>query len=291
MVIKKVLNNNAAVVDSPDKKEMIVMGRGLAFKKKAGDFIDESKIDKIFALTSGSAMGKFEQLMADIPMETVKIADRIIVMAKAELGVPLNDSVYITLTDHIYAAMTRIQEGVIVKNPILYDVKRFYRSEYNIALEALDCIEEAAGIRLPEDEAGFIALHLANAQTNAEDVKNVYKMTKVMQEITGIIRYFFNTTFDEDSVEYYRFITHLKFFAERLIFHRRYDSEGIEDLFQVVSRKYKNAYQCVLKIADFVNKQYQYDLSQEEQLYLIVHIHRLIYHGHSTPRHDKSTSK
>lgn len=281
MIIRKVLNNNVAVIESEDGKERIVMGKGLAFKKKAGDEIDTTKVDKTFVLTSGFAISKFEQLIADIPLETVKLADQIITMAKAELGKSLNDSIYITLTDHIYAALTRIQEGVIVKNPILYDIKRFYISEYNVALEALDCIETQTGIQLPKDEAGFIALYLANAQTNAEDVKHVYEMTKVMQEITGIIRYFFNVTFDEDSVEYYRFITHLKFFAERLIFHQHYESEGIDDLFQVIVRKYKNSYQCVLKIAQFVQNKYDYALSLEEQLYLVVHIQRLIYHGGS----------
>lgn len=161
MVIKKVLNNNTAVIKGEDGKERIVMGRGLGFKKKEGDPVDEEKVDKIFTLTSDSTLYKFEQLITQIPMETVTLTDRIITMAKAELGKPLNDSIYITLTDHIYASLTRIQEGVTVKNPILYDIKRFYSSEYRIALQALDCIYGATGIQLPKDEAGFIALHLA----------------------------------------------------------------------------------------------------------------------------------
>lgn len=102
-----------------------------------------------------------------------------------------------------------------------------------------------------------------------------------MQEITGIIRYFFNVTIDEDSVEYYRFITHLKFFAERLIFHKSYESEGIDELLEVVSRKYKNSTKCAARITDLVRSKYDYELSPEEQLYLTVHVQRLIYHGGS----------
>lgn len=36
MQIKKVLNNNVVVVETADQKEMIVMGRGIAFQKKRG---------------------------------------------------------------------------------------------------------------------------------------------------------------------------------------------------------------------------------------------------------------
>ena len=46
---------------------------------------------------------------------------------------------------------------------------------------------------------------------NEKEVKRVYKITKIMQEILNIVRYNFKISFDEDSVYYYRFISHLKF--------------------------------------------------------------------------------
>lgn len=56
---------------------------------------------------------------------------------------------------------------------------------------------------------------------------------------------------------------------------------GIQNLLSVVQVKYANAYQCVEKIAQFHNKQYDYKLSDEEKLYLTIHIHRVVYLGNS----------
>ena len=49
MIIKRVLTNNAAVIQEKGK-EKIVCGKGLAFKKKPGMEIDESLINQVFVL-------------------------------------------------------------------------------------------------------------------------------------------------------------------------------------------------------------------------------------------------
>lgn len=49
MKIKKVLNNGAVITTNRDGEEIVVLGKGLAFGKKPGDQIDESKIYKIFS--------------------------------------------------------------------------------------------------------------------------------------------------------------------------------------------------------------------------------------------------
>lgn len=71
-------------------------------------------------------------------------------------------------------------------------------------------VQKRVGMELSTDEAGFIALHLVNAEME-EEVGNIYELTKLMQEITNIVKYYFKVSFDEDSVYFYRFSTHLKF--------------------------------------------------------------------------------
>lgn len=46
MQIAKVLNNNVVVVLDEHQREQVVMGRGLAFQKRPGDALDDSKIEK-----------------------------------------------------------------------------------------------------------------------------------------------------------------------------------------------------------------------------------------------------
>lgn len=97
------------------------------------------------------------------------------------------------------------------------EIRRFYREEYEIGLWALGQIAEEFKVRLPEDEAGFIALHIANAEMDEQKMHNMYEITRIMQEISNIVKYHFQMEFDEDDVYYYRFIPHLKFFAKRLM--------------------------------------------------------------------------
>lgn len=274
MVIEKILNNNVIITTDENNKEIVVMGRGLAYKKRIGDHIPKDKVDKIFKLSDQNMSDKFKELISDIPMKYMELSDEIIQQAKDKLGKRLNDSIYISLTDHMYTTIKRYHEGVTVKNALLWDIKRFYKNEFKIGLEALDYIEEKFEIRLSDDEAGFIALHIVNAQMD-RNIKIIYEITQIMQEITNVIKYHYKIVFDEDSVYYYRFITHLKYFAERLISNKSHENNE-DDLLDVIKVKYKNAYHCIEKVDEFINKKYNYDLTDEEKLYLTIHVERVV---------------
>lgn len=276
MIIHKILNNNVVVVLDEKQREQIVMGRGIAFKKKVGDEIQKEQVDKTFTMNNQDISTKFQELVADIPLEYMELSDEIIDYAKTHLGKKLNESIYLSLSDHIYTAVQRTLEGVVVKNALLWDIRRFYKEEFCIGKKALEMIQEKMHVELVNDEAGFIALHIVNAEMD-EDIQTVYDITKVMQEIANIVKYFFQMEFDEDSVYYYRFITHLKFFAQRLVSGNEYRDENDDDLLEVIRVKYKNAYACVNKVADFIKKKYAYEISDEERLYLTIHIARIVY--------------
>lgn len=276
MKIFKILNNNVAVVLDDKGEEKIVMGKGICFKKKAGEEIRPEVVDKTFALAAGEVSNKFQVLIQDIPMEHMALGEEIIAEAKKRLGKKLNDMIYISLIDHVHTSIIRFLDGVTVKNVLLWDIRRFYREEYQIGLWALEVIREKFKVELPEDEAGFIALHLANAQMDQEVMHNMYEITRIMQELVNIVKYYFQISFDEDDVYYYRFITHLKFFAKRLVERKIYTEDDNDDLWAVIKGKYPKAYGCVEKITAFIEKKYEYELSKEEQLYLTIHIERVV---------------
>lgn len=275
MEIYKILNNNVIVSKNEHDKEIIAMGKGIAFKKKVGEHIEDELIDKVYTL-SDEVSSKFQELAAEIPVEHMKISDDIIKYVKLKLGKKLNDSIYLSLCDHISTAILRHEEGVDVKNVLLWDIKKFYKDEFEIGKHGLEMIKEKLNVQLNEDEAGFIALHIVNAEMD-EKLETIYEVTKVMQETLNIVKYFFHIDFDEDSVYFYRFITHLKFFAHRLITKSSYQDEQSDDLLELIKIKYKNAYACCLKIKQFLKTNYAYDLSQEETLYLTIHIARVVY--------------
>ncbi|WP_027711770.1 BglG family transcription antiterminator LicT [Dickeya chrysanthemi] len=273
MKIAKILNNNVVTVIDEQNNEQVVMGRGLGFKKRPGDTVEAALIEKIFSLRSSELTARLSDVLERIPLEVVTTADRIIALAKEKLTGNLQNSLYISLTDHCHFAIERHRQGVDIRNGLLWEVKRLYQKEFAVGLEALDIIHRRLGVRLPEDEAGFIALHLVNAQLDSH-MPEVMRITRVMQEILNIVKYQLNIDYNEHAFSYHRFVTHLKFFAQRLLGRTSVFSED-ESLHDVVKGKYILAYRCAEKIQDHIVLNYDYTLTKEELMFLTIHIERV----------------
>lgn len=236
MIINKVLNNNVVTIINKNDEEEVVMGRGLAFQKKKGDDIDESKVEKIFVLENKSINQKLLTLVNDIPASYLEIAEDIIKYAENKLSKKLNENIYLTLTDHISFAISRAERNLEIKNVMLWDIKRLHKDEFEVGRYALRVIKENLNIELPEDEAASIAMHILNGELNQE-IPEIVDMIKLIDEILKMVKYHFNIDFDEDSINYYRFVTHLKFFTQRLATGRYYEDND-NDLFDIIKTKY-----------------------------------------------------
>ena len=272
MKIDKIINNNVISV-TQNNKEHVVMGKGIGFQKQEGDIVEESKIDKIFDLSSQEISDRFKTLLIEVPIEVVQAVEKIIEVAKIEYNKDLSDTIYVALTDHINFAIERQQEGMAIKNGLLWEIKKFYPTEYEIGVRALDWIDEIVGVKLPIDEAAFVAIHLLNAEHN--NLADYNQVTEMVQNILSLVKYHFRLDFDEESLTYFRFVTHLKFLAQRIFSDNPLDTSEIE-LYDIVKVKYKTAFKCVKKIEVFLLKKYQYEMTRDEALYLTIHIQRLI---------------
>lgn len=275
MKIKKVFNNNVVLTENDQQQEMVVMGKGLAFQKKVGQPIELEKVEKKFVLENQGVSDKLADLLVDTPDEYLKLSHRILDYAKSHLPYKVDDYLYVALTDHLHFAVSRQKEGVEFKNLILWEIRKYYKKEFQVALKALDFIEEATGVRFPEDEAGLIALHLINSQLYGDNLDAAIQV-KVVNNILNIVTYHFGMKLDEDSINYERFLTHLRFFAMRFLRKEtEKESFGDEFLFEQVKKKYEQAYLCSEKIAAYVSKTYEWDISNDEKIYLTLHIHRV----------------
>ncbi|WP_314350869.1 BglG family transcription antiterminator LicT [Mammaliicoccus vitulinus] len=272
MKINKIINNNVISVIQ-NNHERVVMGKGIGFQKQEGDIVEESKIEKIFNLSNEEISERFKTLLIEVPIEVVQAVEKIIEVAKVKYHKDLSDTIYVALTDHINFAIERQQEGMAIKNGLLWEIKKFYPSEYEIGMRALDWIYEIVGVTLPVDEAAFIAIHLLNAEHN--NFADFNQVTEMVQNILSLVKYHFRLDFDEESLTYFRFVTHLKFLAQRIISEHPLDTSEVE-LYDIVKEKYKDAFKCVKKIENFLLKKYQYDMTHDEALYLTIHMQRLI---------------
>lgn len=277
MIIKKVLNNNVAIIENKKGFDQIVCGRGIAFKKKPGDSIDESLVNQIFILQDQLQNQRFQEIVQNIPIEYISLADDVVNMIKTQLGQKISDSIYITLSDHLFTAIERAKEGILMKNTMLWEIRHYYETEFRIAQDVLKKVREETGVELTDDEAGFITLHIVNSETEDSRLEETMEVTRIVQSITKIVRVFFRTEFNTDSVYYYRFITHLKFFAQRLVYHKAYNGAENDGLLDMVKTKYLSAYKCTEKVAEMIYRNYNYYISDEEKLYLTIHIQRIVF--------------
>ncbi|WP_334323324.1 BglG family transcription antiterminator LicT [Gilliamella apicola] len=273
MKVHKILNNNVIVTLDDKGKELILTGRGIGFKKREGDLIDINLIEKQFSLDNKDILPKFNELLSEIPLEVLTTSQIIINHAKEFMESKLQDSIYISLTDHIHFAIERHKQGFDIPNGFLWEIKKFYPKEFQIGLYALSVIKKRLGIELPEDEAGFITFHIINAQLNGT-MPNIVNMTKIMREILNIVKYHFRIEYDEDCLSYQRFVTHLKFFAQRILSKGTQTQQDFS-LYEIVRQKYDQAYLCTKQIDLHLIQQYQHPLTDDESLYLTIHIERL----------------
>ncbi|MDU2491891.1 MAG: PRD domain-containing protein [Clostridium celatum] len=275
MKIDKIINNNLIRTFDNNGKEVLVMGCGLGFQKKIGDTVDQSKIEKIYAIENKSDSNKLMTLLSEIPLEYIQVSNEIISYAKYSLGKRLNDNIYISLTDHIGFAIERYKQGLNFNNALLWEIKRFYNHEFLIGKEALAIIKKRLNIELPEDEAASIALHIVNAQLNSRNMNDTLDITKIIQNILNIVKFHFNIELDEYSLHYERFITHLKFFAQRMLSGKVIKSDD-NNFCDMIREQYKDEYLCAEKIKKYIQKEFNHEISDEEMMYLTVHIKRVI---------------
>lgn len=142
MIVDRVINNNIVSTIDDEGAELILMGRGLGFGTKSGNDIDESKVEKIFKLEDQNDAEQLKQLLLRVPLEEAEVVGDIVSYAKEKIAVNLNSSVYVTLTDHINFAIERQKQNIDFTNPLLWEIKRYYPSEFQVGCYALDLIKQ-----------------------------------------------------------------------------------------------------------------------------------------------------
>lgn len=271
MRIKKIFNNNVVLTENEAGREIVAMGRGLAFNRHVGSKITCEEIERIYTLSSRSMMEKFQEMVASISSDYLRVSNEIIDYAQNLLKCQLNESVYVSLTDHIHMAVYRIRNGIEIRSILLTEVRKFYDKEYDVGMYAVRTMNKCFKVNLPEDEAVFIALHIVDAQMEF-NIPIANKIMQMIQDITNVIRMVCQVEFDKDSIQYYRLVTHLKFFAKRVFTEKESEDEIDDEMNLMIKKKYPQAFRCAEKISDLVFAKYHYRINSDEKFYLTIHI-------------------
>lgn len=273
MKIEKIINNNIISTKDNDGNELIVMGCGLGFGKKLGQWIDKSKIEKIYKLENKDSLEQFKELIKRLPVEYVQVSNEIISYAKDTLGEELNEIVYLTLTDHISFAIDRFKEGMVFNNALFEEIKMFYPNEYMVGCHALYLIEKKTGIKLIEDEAASIAIHIVNAEFNSA-ISTTFTLTQMIREMMKIIEEELPACV-ENSKHQGRLAIDFKYLVHRMLTESPKESKGDEVLFAFVREHCKKEYDLIHKINRYIKEKYECFMTEEEIIYLTLNLKRM----------------
>lgn len=276
MQVVKVLNNSLVLVLNDMGQEVILMGKGIGYNKSVGYRMKESEIEKIFILKDKDISKNIIQLASEIDSQYFELAEQIITYAIDKYDMKLMEHIYLGLTDHISFAVRRIKNGIEIANFYTENLKIFNPNEFQVGIYACDLIKEKLGVELPIDEASSIAFHFINAQQdNPYSMKNK-KITEIVKGILDIVKYNFAIDYNEDSISYTRFVAHLRRFAQKIIAPTPEPKDTNDIIFDNIFEMCYREYYCVRKIGIFIKEKYHTDISKNEELYLTIHIHRIL---------------
>ena len=274
IVIKKIYNNNIALVDSSGITK-IATGAGIAFKKKIGDFIIEDQIEEQFILEKDIQINSYEDIFNNISPEIFEVINKAINYASQALEVDFNSRSKLAMIEHIYYAIKRYEEGNPIKNILLWELKRLYKREYMVAKKCIDIINKNLNVALSDDECGFITLHFINVTYSEAERNHAVIEAEVINDILNIIKNHYRKSLDRESEKINRLVTHIRYFVRKIASKEVTKSKN-SYLYNYYRKMHEDAYSCTKKIESYVKEKLNFQMNDDELLYFIIHLVNLI---------------
>ena len=273
MIVVKNINNNVALCLDSKGQEVVVFGKGVGFLKPPSE-VPLSKIQRTFY----DLNHKFLPLLDDIPLDVIDFTSRQVARIRGKLPYETNANLIMTLADHLAFAMTRAKRGIYTPMPSIYEMEQNYPVEVEIGRQIVSAMEQEFHVKLPKGEVQGVAMHFINAslgspssgQLTAEE-----EYETILERMTQIVEYALQVTIRRDTFNYARFATHVQYLLKRVQAESSIDSDNLQ-VYASIRDEYKDVSACVDQIHEYLQRNWSIDLSEEEKLYLIMHINRVI---------------
>ncbi len=267
--IKKINNNVALCVDSKGN-ELIALGKGIGFPKMPYELTDLKQIRKTYY----DIDPLFYDLFNHISESIFDLSSQLIEQARDRLGYSFNNNAIFSLADHINFAIERKKKNMEINFTFSYDVKCLYPREMEIGELALKMVKERLNVSLPTSEAISIALHFINEEGVELLPNRTQSIEDMLDIITKVVEQHLNIRIDRDSFDYYRFSSHIRYFLKRITEGKPLADKD-EALFKHICSDYPTVYECALKLVQVIPGTDKAICTQQEILYLMLHILRL----------------
>ncbi len=272
--ISKIVNNNVLVVNDSKLREYVVMGKGIGFNNKVGDFINQERIEKKFRLTSGDEINDMTDFVNSLDSSLIKWTDEIIKIIKMDLAIDYEGYEYYNLVSHLSEMINRTKNNIVLNGYIDQELIDVYKIELKVANEIINYLELQTSVKFNKMEQQMLTINLINASSEISFSAIKEKNAKLIKEIIGIIRYYYQSEIAKDSFYYNRFLMHLKF----LIYRHDHDQifvDNMDAIYEITIKEYPRAYKCYMLIGKYLSKEYGWVMSKSEALHFIIHIAKL----------------
>lgn len=273
MIVMKKINNNVAICKDKSGRELVAFGKGIGFPKTPYELTDLRKIERTFYNIST----QYIPLLHELPYEIIQFTADELQVIQDELPCDTYSNLVLTLADHIAFVIERAQKGIYVKMPSIYEIEFSYPHEVKAGRHLVTAIRRKFRIKLPKNEVQGIAMHLINARerSKTEETREKELINEtILEETTGIIEEELSVKVQRETFNYARFATHVQYLAERLFEQKPIDTDNLL-LYQSVQEEYAKISDCVDKISAYYKEKWKFELSEEEKLYLILHVNRV----------------
>ena len=269
MQIIKNINNNFAIAIDGAGNRLIISGKGIGFGSVPRDLKDITRINRSYY----DVDEVYISMINEIPEEIIDISNRIIDKARMVIDNPISSNIVFTLADHINFSIQRYKKKMNIKLPIVYDIQHLFENEMRIGEYGLKLIHKELNIYLPKEEAAYIALHIINAEEQDRN-KKVNQDEEIIDKITDIIEKEYDIKINKDNFNYSRFVSHMHYLLKRgKTKHLIYSDNNT--IYDKLKNDYQKTYDCVKKVSEYLHRILKIELTDEEKLYLMLHINRL----------------
>jgi transcriptional antiterminator len=271
-IVKKVLNNNVLIVEHPSYEEVVLIGKGIGFNQKKGEIISKESVEKMFVLKNEKEREQYMKLLPYIDEEMLGVIISAIELIRKRTTSILNEHIHVALTDHILFSINRLLRGLAIKNPFIAETKVMYPTEYEIASEVIDFINETVNINLPEGEVGFIALHIHSAVTNKE-LSEINQYSQLVSLLMQTIEEQFGFLLNKEDINYMRLMRHLRYTIDRVLTGEKINEP--EKIAFFLKQEYPLCYNLAWKLIKIMQQTLKKPVYDAEVVYLTMHLQRI----------------
>ena len=279
--ITQVLNNNAVFATNLKREEMILVRQGIGFNGRNKIIVDSPDI-QVFSPQTEVEKERFEQFINEIRFEYMQFTIDTVNLAKSKLKLSFSNGLIFTLADHISFAVERYRKHTDFDYMDNEEIKQFFPEIYKFSQKTVRSINKKFDVALNESEAVAITFHFVNSMivdshTNQKSITDTKQIFNITSDIMKIIESNYGGKIDRRSISYSRMIVHIRYLVTSILQNSSINDSAIS---KKQIEKLLNSYsdskitKITKEIGDYLRKKLNYDLTEEDQLFLDIHLTR-----------------